>query len=261
MSMEDVAHKVEWSTSKLVRIEGGQVGISVSDLNALLAIYEVGDQAQQEELRKLARATQKRTWWSAYQRHVPPPYLEFIGEESDADRIRTYHPTIVPGLFQTAAYTKAIIEATALNALPPEAVEARAEVRRRRQEHILERAAPPTITMVLDEAVLRRPVGGQLTMREQLDHLMRLAKRKNVCIVVVRFSAGPHPGLVGAFALLEYDDGDDILCLETATRDVVLRDDPDVVRRYSRAAERLVTMALSEQDSIRFIAEVRESYR
>src|SRR5947207_546434 len=114
LSVEDVTNEVEWSTSKLVRIEGGQVGISVSDLNALLAVYDVDDAAQQEELRALARASRQRTWWSAYQRFLSPSYQEFIGAESDAIRIRHYHPTMVPGLLQTPAYAQAIIEATAL---------------------------------------------------------------------------------------------------------------------------------------------------
>jgi transcriptional regulator with XRE-family HTH domain len=262
MSIEDVTNEVEWSTSKLVRIEGGQVGISVSDLNALLAVYGVDEGARKEELRRLARATRQRTWWSAYQRYIPAPYLEFIGAESDAARIRHYHPTVVPGLLQTPAYAKAVIEATVLEPLPPEVAKARNQVRLLRQEHVLERPEPPSVTVMLDEAVLRRPVGGQTTMREQLDHLIRLAERQTITILVIPFVAGPHPGLVGAFALMEYDDpaNDDVLCLETATRDVILRDQPDLVNQYRKAADRLKQMGLPEPESVKFIAQVRESF-
>src|SRR5215831_4148876 len=93
LSVETVTARVEWSTSKLIRIEGGQVGISVSDLNALLNEYGVTDKAQIEQLRVLARASRQRTWWSEYQRYLALPYQEFIGAESDAARIWHYHPT------------------------------------------------------------------------------------------------------------------------------------------------------------------------
>jgi hypothetical protein len=260
MSVEAVTAEVEWSTSKLIRIEGGQVGISVSDLNALLAVYGVVDRARQEELRMLARATRQRTWWSAYQSKTPAPYLEFIGAESDATRIRHYHPTLVPGLLQTKAYAKAIIEATALDELPPDLAAARNEVRALRQENVLNRDGSPALTVILDEAVLRRPVGGPDTMREQLDHLLRLAARDTITMVVVPFSAGPHPGLLGAFALMEYDDpaNDDVLCLETASGNVLLRDQPELISQYRRMAERLLALALSERDAVRLVEEVRD---
>src|SRR5439155_24654449 len=148
MSIEDVTNEVEWSTSKLVRIEGGQVGISVSDLNALLAVYGISDQNEKERLRTLARATRQRTWWSGYQRHLPASYLGFIGAESDAAVIRQYNPTIVPGLLQTPAYAKAIIKGSALDQPEPEVVEARLRVRVLRQEHIVERADPPYLTFI-----------------------------------------------------------------------------------------------------------------
>jgi transcriptional regulator with XRE-family HTH domain len=263
MSLEDVTNEVEWSTSKLIRIEGGQVGISVSDLNALLLVYGVGDRARQEELRALARNTRQRTWWSAYQRYIPATYLEFIGAESDATRIRHYHPTIVPGLFQTRAYADAIIEATALDQLAPDVVRARDEVRMARQQHVLDRPEPPSITVILDEAALHRLVGGQATMREQLDHLILVAERDSVNMLVVPFSAGPHPGLMGAFALLEYNDplDDDVLCLETAANDVILRDHPALIERYRVAADRLEETALHEPATIQIMAEMRDSFR
>src|SRR6266508_1510026 len=121
MSVEDVANELEWSTSKLIRIEGGQVGIWVTDLDRV------------EELRALARNSRQRTWWSAYQRYIPASYLEFIGAESDATRIRHYHPTTVPGLLQTPAYAEAIIEATTLEELPSDIARARRQGRRKRQ--------------------------------------------------------------------------------------------------------------------------------
>jgi transcriptional regulator with XRE-family HTH domain len=261
LSVEDVTNEVEWSTSKLVRIEGGQVGISVSDLNALLAVYDVDDAAQQEELRALARASRQRTWWSAYQRFLSPSYQEFIGAESDAIRIRHYHPTMVPGLLQTPAYAQAIIEATALEPVPDDLAQARLEIRQNRKQHVLERPKPPDFTVILDEAVLRRPVGTAAAMREQLDYLLRVAARDSVTLMVLPFSAGPHAGLAGAFALFGYDDpaNDDVLCLETASGNILVKDDQDLIKRYSRAADHLEEIALAEPEAIQFVEKVRKS--
>jgi hypothetical protein len=263
MSIDDVTNEVEWSTSKLIRIEGGQVGISVSDLNALLHVYGVEDPARQEELRALARASRQRTWWSGYQRYLPATYLAYIAAESDAAGIRHYHPTVVPALLQTEAYTKAIIEATTLVEPSPESVQARIKVRMLRQEHVLRQAERPAITVMLDEAALHRPIGGPATMVEQLDRLLQVAERDSVNVVLVPFSAGPHPGLMGAFALLEYDDpaDDAVLFLETAANDVFIRDKPELIEPYRRAADRLEEIALSEPQAMKIIERVRDHFR
>jgi transcriptional regulator with XRE-family HTH domain len=261
LSIENVTNEVEWSTSKLVRIEGGQVGISVSDLNALLQVYEVDDAAQLEELRALARASRQRTWWSAYQRFLTPSYQEFIGAEADATQIRHYHPTAVPGLLQTPAYAKAMIAAAPLEPVPDEVAQALFEIRQNRKQHVLERPRPPEFTVILDEAVLRRPVGGPAAMREQLDYLIRVAERDSVTLMVLPFSAGPHPGLAGAFALFGYDDpaNDDVLCLETGSGNIVVKEDQDLVKQYSRAADHLEEIALAEPEAIQFVETVRKS--
>jgi transcriptional regulator with XRE-family HTH domain len=261
LSIENVTNEVEWSTSKLVRIEGGQVGISVSDLNALLQVYEVADPAQLEELRALARGSRQRTWWSAYQRFLAPSYQEFIGAEADATRIRHYHPTAVPGLLQTTAYAQAMVAAASLEPVSDEVAQALVEVRQNRKQHVLDRSTPPDFTVILDEAVLRRPVGGPAAMREQLDYLMRVAERDTVTLMVIPFSAGPHPGLAGAFALFSYDDpaNDDVLCLETGSGNIVVKEDQDLVKQYNRAADRLEEIALPEPEAVEFVEKLRKA--
>ncbi|GAA4710608.1 helix-turn-helix domain-containing protein [Phytohabitans rumicis] len=262
MTVEEVTNEVEWSISKLIRIENGQVGVSVSDLAALLQVYGVRDKARVDELKELARATRQRTWWSRYQKYLPQPYLEFIGAESDATRVRHYHPTMVPGLLQTLDYAAAIMAATGVTRLPADVEKARIEVRMLRQRDVLGREQPPEFTVILDEPVLRRPVGGPATMQQQLDHLVDLASREKVNVVVLPFSVGPHPGLLGAFALMEYDDplNDDVVGLETASGNLILRDLPDVTAEYRAVAEHLVEMGLTGEDAIAFIRQVRKSY-
>jgi len=260
MSVEEVAAEVEWSASKLIRVEGGQVGLSVSDLNALLQVYDVHERTQVEELRSLARASRQRAWWSEYQRYIPAGYVEFIGAESDAARIRHFHPISVPGLLQRPAYADAIIRGTSLDEPAPEVARARAEIRRKRQERVFDRDDPPAVTMILDEAVLRRPIGDAETMRDELDHLINMAKQDKMTMVVVPFSAGAHPGLAGPFALFEYDDPEveDLVCLETPHNDILVRDKPDLLDQYRRAADHLEEIGFTGDDAVRFVEQVRE---
>jgi transcriptional regulator with XRE-family HTH domain len=262
LAVEDVTDQVEWSTSKLIRIENGQVGISVSDLQALLAIYGVHDAKRVDELKELARASRQRTWWSRYQRYISLAYQEFIGAESDATEIRQYHPTIIPGLLQVEGYIRALSAATNFPENPPDVLEARVEVRQLRQRHVLERDDPPKYVVLLDESALRRPVGGPAVMRQQLDHLIKIAGRDTVTMVVVPLSAGPHLGVFGGYALMGYEDplNDDVLCLENASADILLRDQPALVDAYRQATERLVAAGLRDDRAVGFIEEIRKGY-
>jgi transcriptional regulator with XRE-family HTH domain len=240
LSVEDVTSEVEWSTSKLIRIENGQVGVSVSDLTALLQIYGLSDTARVNELKELARASRQRTWWSQYQRYLPASYLEFIGAESDAARIVIYHPTFIPGLLQTEEYFSALLEDAVFAPLDPAAAKARLDARLARQRHVLDRPDPPDFVPLVDESALRRPIGGTAVMRAQLDHLVAMAERDNVTLVVVPFSTGAHPGLIGTYALFEYGDAlnDDVVSLENVLGEHLLRDDPKVLEGYRATTNR-----------------------
>jgi transcriptional regulator with XRE-family HTH domain len=258
LAVDDVAARLEWSGSKLVRIEAGQVGVAVLDLGALLQIYEVTDTTTVEELKSLARASRQQTWWGRFQRYLPPGYPEFIGAEFDAAEIHHYHPTTIPGLLQTRDYAQAIIAATDLEGLSPDQAQARTEVRMQRQQHVLLRADPPQVTAMLDEAVLRRPVGDAQVMRAQLGHLVSLATTGTVSLVVLPLAAGPHGGLNGAFTLMRYEgpNDDDVVCLENASGLVVMRDQPKVVERYQELSNHLIDRGLRDQDAIDFIQRV-----
>jgi hypothetical protein len=260
MTIDDVTNEVEWSTSKLVRIENGQVGISVSDLDALLRLYGVNDAEHVDELKQLARATRQRTWWSSYEKYIPHPYREYIGAEADARQIRHYSPAAVPGLLQTETYAKTINEATVLGDMSADVAQARSDIRMLRQKHVLNRDDPPTFIAMVDEAVLRRTVGGISTMREQLDHLVKMASRETIIMIVIPLGAGAHPGLAGAFAMFEYHDplDDDVVCLESTAGNIVVRDQPEVVARYRDAAERIASVGLEGAEAMALIHEVRE---
>jgi len=263
LSIEQVTNEVEWSTSKLIRIENGQVGVAVSDLMALLAIYGVSAADRVNELKELARSSRQRTWWSKYQRHISAGYSEFIGAEADAAVISHYHPTIMPGLLQVERYADALIRGILGPETPAEQVETAVEVRMMRKRHVLDRPGAPEFLVMVDEAALRRPIGGRAVMREQLDHIIALAERPSVSVMVVPLSTGAHPGLDGAFAVMEYEDEDQlppVVFLESAQGNLVLRDNSGVIDRYRDAVARLRDVGLHGSDAVQFIAEINKSF-
>jgi transcriptional regulator with XRE-family HTH domain len=252
LTQEQAAAEMEWSLSKLVRIEAGTVGISVNDLRALLALYGVQDRTRVDELLAVARSARQRVWWSQYRDLLATPYLEFIGCEADAAAIRYFHPTVVPGPCQTEDYARAIITAGGLDELSPEDADPRIAVRMTRIKKMFERPDAPGLTVLLDEAAIRRPIGGPAVMRAQLHHLATLATRANVTLGVIPFAAGVHPGLYGSFVIFDFADpaDDGVLFVEQAQTQMVLRDRPDQVAQYERVFARLAATALPEQETI-----------
>ncbi|HZN20815.1 MAG TPA: helix-turn-helix transcriptional regulator [Micromonosporaceae bacterium] len=252
LTQEQAAAEMEWSLSKLVRIEAGTVSISVNDLRALLGLYGVHDRAEIDEMLKLARSARQRVWWTQYRDVLAPQYLEFIGFETDASGIRCFHPTIVPGLLQTEAYARAVIAGAALNEVADDIVEARVAVRMTRIKELFGRDDPPRISVVMDEAVLHRPVGGPAVMRGQLHHLAEVATQPQVDLCVLPFRAGVHPGVYGSFLLFDFPDAADeiVLYLEQAQTQMLLRDRPAEIAAYERVFNRLRAMTLSTEESI-----------
>jgi transcriptional regulator with XRE-family HTH domain len=252
LTQEQAAAEMEWSLSKLVRIEAGTVSISINDLRALLGLYGVHDRSRIDDLLALARTARQRVWWTRYRDVLAQPYLEFIGCEADAATIRYFHPTVVPGPCQTEAYARAIITQGGPDELDPAVADQRLALRMTRIKELLDRSHPPALTVLLDEAVIRRPVGGPAVMRAQLDHLVALATRSRVRLGVIPFAAGAHPGLYGSFVLFEFADpaDDTVLYVEQAQTQMVLRDRPDHVAEYERIFARLAELALPARETI-----------
>lgn len=252
LTQEQAATEMEWSLSKLVRIEAGTVSISVNDLRALLGLYGVHDRSEVEEMLKLARSARQRVWWTQYRDVLAPQYLEFIGFETDASTIRCFHPTIVPGLFQTEAYARAVIIGAAPTEVPADIVDARVTVRMTRIKELFGRPDPPAISVIVDEAALHRPVGSPQVMRAQLHHLAELATHPQVDLGVLPFSAGIHPGVYGSFLLFDFPDAPDdiVLYLEQAQTQMLLRDRPAEIAEYERVFTRLRGMTLSSEESM-----------
>ena len=188
-----VAEKLDWSVSKLTRVETGAVGVSVTDVRALLGIYKAADQ-KVDQLVSLARRARERRWWDKYKHFLNPAYQEFIGFEADASHLRQYHATIVPGLLQTEPYMREIMQALSPVPVPASTIEAMTEIRLKRQEEVLGGDDPTPFQVVLDEGVLRRPVGGGQAMKAQLEHLAELQDHPSVSVYVLAIRRRPAHG-------------------------------------------------------------------
>jgi transcriptional regulator with XRE-family HTH domain len=253
LTQDQVAETMEWSLSKVIRIEAGTVGISANDLKALLALYKIADEDQVASLLALARAGRERPWQSVYRDVVSPRLLQLIEFEAAASISRNFQPLVVPGLLQTEEYARVMFRQFAGD-IPDTGVDARVEVRMKRQE-VLDRADPPLLFFILDEAATRRLVGGRDVMRGQLRRMTELAARPHVTIEVVPFSVGAHPGLQGPFLLEEFPDpaDDDVLYLESPQGEVLSRDDPDLILHYREVFEELRHLSIGPEGSLTFL--------
>lgn len=247
---------VGWHQSKVSRIETGRSGVKPADVRLLLDAYEVKDPRLRELLVALAGSDDdgaRHHWWHAYRGLLPPAYRDFISLESQACRVRTLETVVIPGLLQTPEYARAVTRA-ALGGLPDEQVDALVEVRLARQD-VLRARRPLRLSVVLDEAVLHRPVGGRRVLRGQLRHLRAAAHLPHVRIQVLPFAAGEHVGLLGPFVIFSFPNiADlDVVVLDHLTSSLYLERKEDL-RAYSDAFSSLQDQALSPEDSTEFIA-------
>ena len=258
-TVADVAGGLGWSQSKLSRIETAHIGIRGDDLARLLDEYGVGDK-ERSRLLALRGQARQRAWWEAYGDALPDAYETLIGFEAEASVISTYEAQVVPGLLQTDEYAKAVTLADGVYE-DPDVLGQRVAVRMARQA-VLTRDPPPQLRVVLDEAVLRRPVGGPDVHRRQLMRLVEAAGRPNVGLQVLPFAAGAHRALAGSFIVLEFADGSDhpLVYCEGMTGGV-FRSRPEELRSYLTSFEALRDAALSPAQSADLIAALADSTR
>ena len=255
LTRDQVTAALEMSMSKVVRIEAGTVGISANDLRALLNLYHVQDPDEVNSLLALARGGREKPVRSQYGDAASPRLLELIEIEAAASSTRHFQPLMVPGLLQTREYARAILEQ--LNrgrGVSDELIEARVEVRMKRQE-LLERDDAPEMFFVLDEAVTRRVAVGPQVMREQLDRLIDLAVRDRITIEVLAFGAGLYPALNGSFVIYGFPGvaDSDVLYQEGPEGDEISSDNPELISRYRDIFEELRRLSLGPEGSLSFL--------
>lgn len=249
LTQEQVAAAMDWSLSKVIRIESGAVSVSTTDVRALVRLYGITDPRQVDELVALARRSRRRQWFSSLRRNLPAPYAAYIGLEAETSFIRYFHPTGLPNLFQTEAYAAASTFRGDAHHLA---------VRRARQRELLNRPDPPEVVALLAEGVLRRIADGPDDLGGQLEHLRALGDRPNITIQVLPFTAGIFQ-FRGPFAILQFPQPDaDVMFLESAVADDVI-DQPEVVGAFREEFDRARELALSPAETRLLITRLIES--
>ncbi|WP_326829001.1 helix-turn-helix domain-containing protein [Streptosporangium sp. NBC_01810] len=253
LTIDQVAEQLDWHATKLSRFETGRRAVQPSDVRALLAVYEVQDR-ERDALLTLAREARQRGWWHVYGQAVPEWFEVYVGLESEASALHLYESEFVPGLLQTGDYIRAVHRAAQIRASEEE-VDQRVMVRVARQK-LLENDDPPHLWVIINEAAIRRPVGGVQVMRTQLEYLVQAATLPHVTLQVLPFSAGAHPAMGGGFHVLQFGPNDpDVVYIEYPTGTIYLEKQSEV-ERYTLMFNHLRAAALPTDSSGELIARV-----
>jgi len=238
LSREQAAEAIRASEWKIHRLENGQVGFKDRDIVDLLRRYGVTDPDEIADFLEFAREANAPGWWQHYSDLLPRWFRAYVDLESTASLIRTYEGQFIPGLLQTDDYMRAVIHGALLDESGEE-VGRRVRLRMARQT-LLTREHPPRLWAVVDEAALRRPVGGHEVMRGQLERLIAATKLPNVILQILPFASGAHPAMVGAFSILRFADGDlpDVVYVEHLTNALYL-DGRDDVNQYLHVMDQI----------------------
>lgn len=249
---EEVAKILGWHRTKVIRFELGHSRVMPKDLPPLLDLYDATEE-ERESLTALLRQSRQKGWWSAYGDVLPDDY---VGFEAEASAINTFESLYVPGLLQTEEYVRAIVRAGRSTADQDEVD--RVVAARLARKALLSRDVPPSFWIVLDEAVVRRVVGGPKVMRVQLARLVDACEMPTVEIQVLPFTAGAHAAMGGAFTLLNYADpllDPTVVYLSNDTSTQLLEEDRQVAR-YRLMFDHLRAKALDPDRSADFLARV-----
>ncbi len=238
ISRDDAGYHIRASGSKISRMELGRVSFKERDVTDLLEYYGVTDAAEREKLVQLTREANATPWYQKFQDVVPDWFHVFVGLEEAAQLIRVYEVQFVPGLLQTEEYARAIIMQGAPG-VDPDEVERRVALRMGRQK-LLTRENPPRYWVIMDEAALRRPMGGRDVHFKQIERLIDLVSEPNITLQVMPFRYGGHAADGGAFTIMRFPETDlpDVVYMEYLTGAHYI-DKPEEVERYAAVMERL----------------------
>ena len=257
ISAEKAGYAIRGSRSKISRMETGRVGLKVRDVEDLLTLYGVDDERERAKVVALARRTREPEWWAQYNDILPDWFETYLGLESAATSVRTFELQFVPGLLQTEGYARAVTTLGHQTASLEE-IERRVGLRLGRQD-LLSRTQPPRIWAVMDEGVLRRPLGGREVMRAQLDRLAEVGELPHVTLQVVPFGLGGHAAAGGSFIMLRFTEPGipDMVYAEQLTSAVYLDNSSDI-DVYARVMDRLGATALTPTQTREFLITIRK---
>ncbi|MGF1431805.1 helix-turn-helix domain-containing protein [Kitasatospora sp. LaBMicrA B282] len=255
ITREDAGYAIRASESKISRMELGRVSFKERDVADLLSLYGVTDGEERESLLGLVREANKSGWWHSFSDVLPGWFQTYVGLEEAASLIRTYEVQFIPGLLQSEDYARAVF-GQSRPVLSDEEIERLVGLRLRRQK-LLTQSQGPRLWAVIDEAALRRPVGGPKVMRGQLQHLIEAAEQPNVVIQVMPFRFGAHAGESGAFSILRFPEQDlaDVVYLEQLTSALYL-DKRDDVDAYVQVMERLCVDSLTPERTVELLSSI-----
>ena len=257
LSREQAGEAIRASEWKIHRLENGQVGFKERDIIDLLRLYGVADPDEVAAFLLLTREANNPGWWQHYGDVLPRWFRTYVDLESAATLIRTYEGQFIPGLLQTDAYMRAVVQGAHLDESEEEAGR-RVRLRMARQT-LLTREQPPRLWAVVDEAAMRRPVGGREVMRGQLERLIEAAKLPNVTLQVLAFDAGAHPAMVGSFSVLRFPEEElpDVVYLEHLTSALYLNTPVDV-DMYLNSLERICVGGAPPDQTVALLHQILE---
>lgn len=256
VSYEDAARALDVTHATIRRIEKAEVGLRIPYVEKLLQTYGVTEPAEIANFLELAREANRPGWWHRFRDVLPEWFSAFVSLEGEAELIRAYEPHYVPGLLQTPQYAEAVLRAGRPNASQEE-IERGVALRVERQA-LLVRAQPPLLWVVIDETVLRRPIGGPEVMRGQVDRLIEACAMPQVRLQVMPFASGPHPAMYGPFHIFRFPlpELPDIAYAESLIGAVYL-DDREDVSQFREALDRMSAQALPAGPTRDFLQDVR----
>ncbi len=267
ITVKRAAEELEWSAPKIWRIEGGTTSMRALDVEAMCRLYGATPD-RTAALMELARETKSKGWWHSYSDVIAPSFELYVGLESAANRLRQYEPELIPGLLQTEAYATEVFRTRDRN-LADDEVRRRVAVRRERQE-LLTRMWPsaPRLEVILNEAVLRRPLRDPAAMAEQLRHLTRAGGLPNVSVRVLPYAVGIHPAAMagGPFVILDFPDNGDVRGAEPTTvysdglTGSLYLDKPTEVDAYGAVWDEITKSSLNEAQSKKLIATIAKEF-
>jgi transcriptional regulator with XRE-family HTH domain len=252
----DAIYSSEWT---IRRIEAGKGALKPLNIKSLLVTYGVTDVREIDAFLGLARDASRPGWWHTYSDVLPDWFRVAVGLEESASLIRAYEPQVVPGLLQTEGYVRAITAAS-FPSEQQEDSERRVALRLGRQG-LLQRPAPPEYWVVLEETVLRRPIGGPGVMRGQIKCLMEAASRPNITVQVLPFAAGWHPAMYGMYNVFRFPDDaiPDVVYSEGLTSAYYLNK-PEETGKYTEALDRMAAQAATPDQSISILRKILKEY-
>ncbi|MEV0879578.1 helix-turn-helix transcriptional regulator [Micromonospora echinofusca] len=271
LTMEQAAEQLDRARATLYRIENGaeNVRFRAADVKEMLSLYGASDEDSELVLAMAAATRENKNWWHDYVGSGLPRWFQlYIGLEAAASNIRKYQPELIPGLLQTRAYAEQVFR------MPGGAIDAEDNDERQRaiqlrieRQALLTRFAAPQLNVIINEAVLRRPVGNATIMAEQLQQILKAAELPNVTVQILTFSAGLHAGaMTGAFSIMEFPldtNGKEmeppVIYLESATGAIYL-DKPHETAAYNTIWADMASRALNESRSKSFIQQVAEEH-